>query len=197
MPYLRSTTRTNRQERIADAAMRCIARTGFANTTMADIIEESGLSAGSIYSHFTGKVDLVRFASASALARDQIDFEQELQTRRPYPTPVQVVSYFLSQAFAQSERKVVLHIWAESLADPELAVIVRASTERFRDSIAATITPWALARSADSSAAERLASSTAEALLVLIHGYYVQVGIGYPPNPDHTVRLIEDAFSDS
>jgi AcrR family transcriptional regulator len=174
--------------------MRCIARAGFANTTMADIIAESGLSAGSIYSHFTSKLDLVRFASASALSRDQVDFDYELQKHRPYPTPVHVVSYLLSRAFADSGREVVLHIWAESLADRELAAIVRASSERLRDTIAATITPWALARSTDHDAAERKALSTAEALVVVIHGYYVQVGIGYPPNPEHIIRLIGDAL---
>jgi AcrR family transcriptional regulator len=163
---------------------------------MADIIAESGLSAGSIYSHFTSKLDLVRFASASALSRDQIDFEHELQKRRPYPTPEHVVSYLLSRASADSGREVVLHIWAESLADPELAAIVRASTDRLRDTIAATIRPWALARSTDHEAAERKALSTADALVVVIHGYYVQVGIGHPLNPEHIIRLISEALGD-
>ena len=176
--------------------MRCIARTGFANTTMADIIQESGLSAGSIYSHFESKLDLVRFASAAALAKDRTDFEHELQRYLPYPTPSNVLSYLISRSFGLAERNVVLHIWAESLADPALNAIVRISTDEFGRSIAAIITPWAVARSQDHAAATRTASSTAEALVAVVHGYYVQVGIGSPPNPDHFIRLLSQAFSE-
>ncbi|MGH8447201.1 MAG: TetR/AcrR family transcriptional regulator [Solimonas sp.] len=43
------------KEDILQALLRCIARKGIADTTIADLIAESGLSAGAIYRHFENK----------------------------------------------------------------------------------------------------------------------------------------------
>lgn len=43
------------KEGIVQALLRCIARKGVADTTISDLIAESGLSAGAIYRHFENK----------------------------------------------------------------------------------------------------------------------------------------------
>jgi AcrR family transcriptional regulator len=47
------------KEQIMHALAQCITRKGIAATTIADLIAESGLSAGAIYGHFKSKEDLV------------------------------------------------------------------------------------------------------------------------------------------
>ncbi len=46
------------QQRILDAATDVFAAHGFTAATMADIVEQSGASIGSIYHHFGGKKEL-------------------------------------------------------------------------------------------------------------------------------------------
>ena len=55
MPKVSEEYRTARRSEIARAALRCFARKGFDATSMADIIAESGLSAGAIYGHYKSK----------------------------------------------------------------------------------------------------------------------------------------------
>ena len=49
MPKVSEQHREARRDQIVDAALRCFSRKGFQRTSMADIIAESGLSAGAIY----------------------------------------------------------------------------------------------------------------------------------------------------
>lgn len=50
----------SRREEIKAIARRQFARNGYSDTSMRDIAEESGLLAGSLYSHFKSKMELVR-----------------------------------------------------------------------------------------------------------------------------------------
>src|SRR5260370_1091304 len=68
MPRLTARTRDARRQQILAAAQRCFTRNGFQATTMQDIFAEAGLSAGSVYSHFTGKDEII-----TAIADDVID----------------------------------------------------------------------------------------------------------------------------
>jgi AcrR family transcriptional regulator len=47
-----------RREQILTAAMACFSRTGYRATSMGDIVRESGLSVGAIYSYFASKEEL-------------------------------------------------------------------------------------------------------------------------------------------
>src|SRR5260370_41130934 len=68
MPRLTPRTRDARRQQILAAAQRCFTRNGFQATSMADIFAEAGLSAGSVYSHFTGQDEII-----TAIADDVID----------------------------------------------------------------------------------------------------------------------------
>lgn len=51
-------SREERRSEILDAALRCFLRTGYQGTSMDDIVQESGLSKGTLYWHFKNKQDL-------------------------------------------------------------------------------------------------------------------------------------------
>ncbi len=70
MPKVSDKHREQRRQQILAAALRCFARKGFHETSMSEIIAESGLSAGAIYGHFTGKSDLVADAAAEVFSRN-------------------------------------------------------------------------------------------------------------------------------
>jgi hypothetical protein len=56
------------QELGISTAQRCFTRNGFQATSMQDIFAEAGLSASAVYSHFTGKDEII-----TAIAEDVID----------------------------------------------------------------------------------------------------------------------------
>ena len=59
MPRLTDATKAARRAQIIEAAIDCFLNHGYTNTSMSDIIKASGLSSGSIYSHFSGKEDIL------------------------------------------------------------------------------------------------------------------------------------------
>src|SRR3954452_9937474 len=48
------------RDRILAAATRVCAEKGYHSSTIADVVRESGLSVGAIYSYFSGKDELIR-----------------------------------------------------------------------------------------------------------------------------------------
>lgn len=60
----------SQEERILDAALRCIARWGVAKTTLDDIAREAGYSRATVYRFFPGGKDsLVEFVTSTEIAR--------------------------------------------------------------------------------------------------------------------------------
>ena len=59
MPKVSAGHLAARRQQILDAAARCFARDGFHNTSVHDIVRESGISAGLVYRYFAGKEDMI------------------------------------------------------------------------------------------------------------------------------------------
>jgi AcrR family transcriptional regulator len=64
-PKLKPETLEERKAQILKAAWACFTRKGYNNTTMDDIVVESGLSKGSLYWYFDSKDDLFKAAMMS------------------------------------------------------------------------------------------------------------------------------------
>ena len=59
MPRVSDDHLAARRRQVLDAALRCFERDGFHATSVRDVVRESGLSAGAVYSYFPSKDDLV------------------------------------------------------------------------------------------------------------------------------------------
>ncbi|RAY12032.1 TetR/AcrR family transcriptional regulator [Actinomadura craniellae] len=59
MPRVSEEHLERRRQQILDAARACFTRKGFYETSMQDIFQESGLSAGAVYRYFKSKNDLI------------------------------------------------------------------------------------------------------------------------------------------
>lgn len=73
MPKVSEAHKDSRRRQILDAAIECFARRGFQRTSMEDIIRESNLSTGAIYSYFQSKDQIIE-----TLADEQHDREKRL-----------------------------------------------------------------------------------------------------------------------
>lgn len=98
----------NTREKIIDAAWRLFYRQGYDNTTVEEIIEESGTSRGSFYHYFPGKDDLL-----STLA-DVFDrkYEALMRTMDPEMDRFDQLMYLNRELFAMMENSTPLDLVA-------------------------------------------------------------------------------------
>jgi AcrR family transcriptional regulator len=166
--------------------MRCFARQGFAATSMADIISESGLSAGSIYSHFESKSDLFRMASSAKLEAQSQNLLRELDAATERITP----SMLLERLFAavvqeRDQAALMLQIWAEVPRDEELSKVARGNLARFRNLMETVLLPWATENATRQELDPSLAArGAAEAVVAIIQGCVVRLAIDPGVDPD-------------
>ena len=69
MPRVSAAHEQEVRDRILDAATRVFAEKGYHSSTIADVVRESGLSVGAIYSYFSGKDELIRLTCDQIAAR--------------------------------------------------------------------------------------------------------------------------------
>ncbi len=95
MPKVTPAHERQRRQQILDAATACFARQGYRATSMEDIVRESGLSVGAIYTYFPSKEDLF-LALADQRMEQTVAYLTELFSR-PGPMAGKVgeaVDYF-------------------------------------------------------------------------------------------------------
>jgi len=70
------------RDRILAAAARVFADKGYHSSTIADVVRESGLSVGAIYTYFTGKDELIRLTCDTIAARGLDELATRLASAR-------------------------------------------------------------------------------------------------------------------
>ncbi|CAM3315790.1 hypothetical protein DESA109040_07805 [Deinococcus saxicola] len=130
MPRVSDEYLLERQEQVLDAAIRCFAEGGFHATGMADVIRESGLSAGSVYRYYKSKDELI----AAIITRLLGQLHGRLtQASAGATTPAEVIGGALgaaSQTFDNTQinyARLLPQVWTEALRNPDIARQVQGS----------------------------------------------------------------------
>lgn len=128
MPRVSDEHLERRRQQILDAARICFVRKGFHQTSMQDVFNESGLSAGAVYRYFKGKDELV-VALASTAAGDIRARMEEVIRRDPLPPPAELVAHLTTWIDAQTGPEGRLRLapqaWSLALIDDNAAEPVR------------------------------------------------------------------------
>lgn len=109
-----------RREQILDAAVRRFAVEGFHQTSMADVIAESGMSAGAVYRYFRSKDELIEAAADRVLTAAQSTFAG-LLADDAVPTPAEAVATVVAMADRIAGggdidiSRVAVQAWSEAL----------------------------------------------------------------------------------
>ena len=153
MPKVSEEYREARREEIAQAALRVLERNGVRDTSIADIVAESGLSTGAIYSHFTNKAELARYVVGRYLL-PRIDALEEAGQRGQLVTPRQALQGMLSM-FAEVglSPSLILQFWGEAMVEPGLHDEMLRTAGRLRAALTHAMGPWARAQTADGATA--------------------------------------------
>ncbi|MEE2058405.1 TetR/AcrR family transcriptional regulator [Rhodococcus artemisiae] len=126
MPRVSDAHRVARRAEIIGAALRCFTRAGYQRTSMADIITESGLSAGAIYSYFGGKQQLLVAVADHVLGDRQTalaaggTFEGARSPGGVAANIMRALAEKLRGIAGDGYAKAILQVWAEATIDPEI-----------------------------------------------------------------------------
>ncbi len=117
-----------RRQQIVDAARARFASHGFARTSMADVVSESGLSTGAIYRYFTSKDEIV------------IAVCEQAGDAFPKALTIEAVNSFLESlrvlARETGHARLVAQIYAEAAVSPALAAVVQQQLATMRAAVA-------------------------------------------------------------
>jgi AcrR family transcriptional regulator len=120
MPKVKPEVLAARRDEILAAAETCFARQGFHQTTIQDVIKESGLSAGCIYGHFAGKDALIQAIGERRHARDAALFDSGRGIKDPLDGLRTIARASLADLHKEEglrSRRIGLQLWAEALRD--------------------------------------------------------------------------------
>ncbi|MDQ0893134.1 TetR/AcrR family transcriptional regulator [Agromyces ramosus] len=177
MPKVSDAYRTARRDEIIVAALRCFAAKGYQRTSMADIIEESGLSAGAIYGHFAGKKELFAAVAGRVLDARRGELEARRSDTGPLP-PGEIVATLLQGMRTEPFGGVIVQLWAEAAVDAEIRELVQGVFARLRETVRAGLAEWAAAEPGRVEGdPERWAARLAPVVLGLGPGFMVQRAI--------------------
>ncbi|MET7686274.1 TetR/AcrR family transcriptional regulator [Streptomyces sp. NPDC005423] len=130
MPRLTSARKELRRAQITEAAVRCFGRKGLERTSIADIIAESGLSAGSIYAHYRDKADLVQASARETLAEHAKVLGQYAASDAP-PDPDELLTRMIA-AIDPADARVAVQLWGEATTNAAIRGILVDTVDRMR-----------------------------------------------------------------
>ena len=200
MPRLTDATKAARRAQIIEAAISCFLEKGYTNTSMSDIIKASGLSSGSIYSHFSGKEDILITA-----INERLNNVKELYETLPEGAgPQDILETIHTNQLVNDNFSAMLRIRAKSLHAPEIARATADTMPLLQGIIVKTLTPWAaeqlsVLHEINPNSAQRTpeqealiadyARDTADAFMMVFQGYMLRSFFGNPKEKDHLYRV--------
>lgn len=200
MPRLTDATKAARRAQIIEAAVSCFLEKGYTNTSMSDIIKASGLSSGSIYSHFSGKEDILITA-----INERLDNVKELYETLPEGAgPQDILETIHTNQLVNDNFSAMLRIRLESLHAPEIARATANIMPLLQGIIVKTLTPWAaeqlsILHEINPDSAQRTpeqealiadyARDTADAFMMVFQGYMLRSFFGSTEEKDRLYRV--------
>jgi AcrR family transcriptional regulator len=174
MPKVSEEYRDAKRREITKAAQRAIIRSGF-GASMAEIIAESGLSAGAIYGHFDSKSDLVVEVATSILGR-RILTVQELASGEALVPPGALVRAIVAGWLDElSDPRFMVQVWGESVTDQPVLDMMGGLVEQFAAAIAGYIALWhERTHGTDPEAAREIGRAQAPLILATCQGFILQ-----------------------
>ncbi|QPZ38606.1 TetR/AcrR family transcriptional regulator [Paramicrobacterium chengjingii] len=194
MPKISEARRQARRAEIMAAALRCFARNGYRGTSMADIIAESQLSAGAIYSYFASKKELIRSVAGSVLEGREHELDSAGEDHVLEPAEIAIT--LIRGLRAHAPISALLQVWSEASVDSELRVVLNDVIGRVRTTICQQLEIWAhTQQTIDDPAA--WAQHVTPTLLALVPGYVMQTTLTDNFDDDDFLRALPELLRGS
>jgi AcrR family transcriptional regulator len=142
MPKVTEQYRVAKRREIADAAMRVFRRKGFHAASMAEIIAESGLSAGAIYGHYKSKSEIVLDVATTVVGSRVVDVER-LASADPMPAPAELVRALMGGMIRDlGSPGILVQLWGEAMTDKVVNTLASGVLQQLRTTYTGYISLW-------------------------------------------------------
>ena len=185
MPKVSDAYRQARRDEIVAATIRVLGRRGLRALTMADIIEESGLSAGSVYSHFKTQHEIIELAAGRVISERALRLNAN-PLERPL-SPLEIVYWWLSGLEREAgSPSAALQLWGEAGSDPGIRAVIEVKMATIEGAFALAAERWLASSGGDPTAARDLARG----MLTVCQGYMVRVAVLGPQDLEAYIAAI-------
>ena len=176
MPKVSEQHREARRDQIVDAALRCFAVSGFQRTSMADIIAESGLSAGAIYGHFESKQQITLAVAQRILGNRMSEFGQRLHETGELPPPSAMLRLMMTGLAGEvGDVGILVQLWGEAVTVPDMSEMLGPIFAEVKGVMGPYLARWATeGRGMTRDAAAAWADDLILVFLGLGQGYIIQ-----------------------
>jgi AcrR family transcriptional regulator len=115
------------RNRIVDASIKVFGRLGYERASIQDVVRESGLSVGAVYTYFKGKEDLFLTACACEAERETERLQLELASMGSLADRLKAaVDWAVEMAMDElSGKGAMAHAWSRADSTPELQEMLK------------------------------------------------------------------------
>jgi len=196
MPKVSPAHRAAVRDRILDAAHAVALREGLSEMSMADIISESGMSAGAIYGYFDNKEALVGQVAERVMAGRVVALEA-LAHERPLPTPAQVLRRLIDGMPTDLvDSGLVLQIWGAAGSGGPMREVAQRAVAVMGAGFEAYLVEWFVSRGVGRRTAESRAAVRAPAIIGLAQGYLVHRAVLGAESADRYLVAVDALLAD-
>lgn len=136
MPKVSAGHLAARRQQILDAAARCFARDGFHNTSVHDIVRESGISAGLVYRYFAGKEDMIVAIVTEWHERRRAVVESSTEDFADLVSGYLGLLRSIGDPDARAGLRLGVQVWAEAVRSPRIGELTRSGIDAPRSGAA-------------------------------------------------------------
>jgi AcrR family transcriptional regulator len=134
MPRVSAAHEQEVRDRILAAAARVFSEKGYHDSTIADVVRESGLSVGAIYTYFSGKDELIRLTCDQIAARGLEELAERLMpattTAERMAIAIRLYVETIDEYDDAPGQISLVHAWAEADREPGVRAMLAARRER-------------------------------------------------------------------
>lgn len=113
-----------RRDQIAHAALQEFSARGIHSTSMANIISASGLSAGAIYTHFTGKDDIIEYVARSTVQGLLSRFRETIASSPPPSQEELLHAVGAGVRGSEVTPGFIVQVWGEAATNAEVRAMI-------------------------------------------------------------------------
>jgi AcrR family transcriptional regulator len=114
------------RQRIIEAAIKVLGEVGIQRATIQDVVRESGLSVGAVYTHFKNKQELFLVACACEVDHEKADLQRRMAELGSVSDRLRAVVDFAVEASVMGAGdNIRAHAWMAAEDSPEMRQILR------------------------------------------------------------------------
>lgn len=177
MPKVTPEHREAMVERIEQATIRAFLAKGVQGASMADILQEAGLSAGALYGYYKSKDDLIAAAAGQVVAARTSEIG-DLAEASPLPRPDELVRRIVAGVPAEYlDGGLIMEIWSMVRREPAIGAAARGYFDEIRLALARYLRAYALAAGHHPTQVEEWVEPAARLLVGRCQACLVQISV--------------------